>query len=181
MTATEILKHEHELVNLVLEAAEREAESIQNTGKVNAEKVNQMLDFFRDFVGRCHHSKEEQKLFVKLQERGLPLKNGPIAVMLYEHEAGREMVKAIAEALSQVQQGEPSALMTIRNNLRAYTKLLWEHIDKEDHILYPMADRLLTPGDQQALTEAFEQIEAGEMGQGVHERYHQLAHDLARG
>jgi hemerythrin-like domain-containing protein len=54
-------------------------------------------------------------------------------------------------------------------------------IDKEDNVLYPMADRLFTPADQQALAEDFERVEAEEIGAGVHERYHQLAHDLAGG
>jgi hemerythrin-like domain-containing protein len=54
------------------------------------------------------------------------------------------------------------------------------HIDKEDNVLYPMADRLFTPEDQRALTKAFEKVEAEEIGEGVHEKYHQLAHDLVK-
>lgn len=41
-------------------------------------------------------------------------------------------------------------------------------------------DWVFTLEDQQALAEAFDRVEAEEMGAGVHERYHQLAHDLAR-
>jgi hemerythrin-like domain-containing protein len=55
------------------------------------------------------------------------------------------------------------------------------HIDKENNILFPMADQLFTPKDQEELIEAFEKVEAEEMGEGVHEKYHQLAHDLAKG
>ena len=43
-----------------------------------------------------------------------------------------------------------------------------------------MADQLLSAKDDQALFEAFEKIEAEEMGEGVHEKYHQLAHNLAK-
>ncbi|MDW8069772.1 MAG: hypothetical protein RML46_12800 [Anaerolineae bacterium] len=35
--------------------------------------------------------------------------------------------------------------------------------------------------DQQALEEGFEQVEREEMGEGVHERYHELAHQLGEG
>ena len=57
--------------------------------------------------------------------------------------------------------------------------LLRAHIDKEDQILFPMADRLFSPEDQRELEVAFDQVEAEEIGLGVHDRYHQMAHDLA--
>jgi hemerythrin-like domain-containing protein len=53
------------------------------------------------------------------------------------------------------------------------------HIDKENKVLFPLADRLFTPADQQALLQDFDKHEAEEIGAGVHERYHQLAHELA--
>lgn len=180
MMPTETLKHEHQIILMVLGAAEREAQSIQNSGKVHAEELDRMLDFFRNFADRCHHAKEEELLFVKMQERGMPVRGGPIAVMLQEHDEGRRRVKAVAEALPQARSGDASALTSMRSNLLAYVQLLRAHIDKEDNVLYPMADRLFTLEDQRVLTEAFEKVEAEEMGEGVHEKYHQLAHDLAR-
>ena len=44
-----------------------------------------------------------------------------------------------------------------------------------------MADRMLTVEDQQELSEAFARVEAVETGEGLHERYHKLAHELAKG
>jgi hemerythrin-like domain-containing protein len=56
--------------------------------------------------------------------------------------------------------------------------LLTEHILKEDDILFPLADRLLSREESEALAAAFEKYEAEEMGSGVHEMYHALAHEL---
>jgi hemerythrin-like domain-containing protein len=69
----------------------------------------------------------------------------------------------------------------VRDNLLGYTRLLRAHIGKEDNVLYPMAERILTPEDQQWLAEEFDRVEAEEMGAGVHEKYHQMAHELAGG
>jgi len=179
MTPTDILKHEHQIILLVLDAAEQEVRQIQSTGKVRTEKVDKMLDFFRNFADRCHHAKEEDLLFVKMQERGIPVAGGPIAVMLHEHNEGRQRVKAVAEALPRAASGDASAIASVTDNLSAYVQLLRAHIGKEDNILYPMADRVFTPEDQQALAAEFDRVEAEEMGAGVHERYHQLAHELA--
>lgn len=180
MTPTETLKHEHKVILMVLDAAEREAQWIQDTGEVHAEDIDKMLDFFRSFADRWHHAREEKLLFVKMQERGMPVGGGPIAVMLQEHDEGRRRVKAVAEALPQAQNGDAPAIASLKGNLWAYIRLLRAHIDKEDNVLYPMADQLFTPEDQRALTEAFEKVEAEQIGAGVHEKYHQLAHDLAR-
>jgi len=178
MTATEVLKKEHKIVLLVLNGAEREAKAIQDTNKINVEKISQMIDFFRNFTDKCHHAKEEKYLIVKMAERGISSESKPVTFLLKEHVKGREKVKAIAEALPKAKKGDSSAIKSVKDNLFTYVQLLRGHIDREDNILFPMADRIFTPEDQEALTEAFEKVEAEEMGEGVHEKYHKLAHEL---
>jgi hemerythrin-like domain-containing protein len=178
MTPTETLKHEHQVILLVLDAAEREAHSIRATGAPHVDQIGEMVDFFRNFVDRCHHGKEERHLFPKMNEKGMPVGTGPIAVMLHEHEQGRAAVRAVADALARVKAGEAQAAGALPEGLFAYVALLRNHISKENNVLFPMADRMLSPGDQQVLAEAFEKVETEEMGEGTHERYHQLAHRL---
>jgi hemerythrin-like domain-containing protein len=179
MTPTELLMHEHQIILMVLDGAEREARQMEESGSVRLETVGEMIDFFSNFADRCHHSKEEDLLFVKLEERGMPAQAGPIAVMLDEHEQGRRLTAAIAEALPLATKGDARATAAIAQNLLAYAGLLRAHIGKEDNVLYPMANRLLTAEDQRELMEAFDRVEAEEMGEGVHEKYHELAHKLA--
>jgi hemerythrin-like domain-containing protein len=179
MTPTETLMHEHQIILLVLARAEREARSIQETGSVHAETVDEMLDFFRNFADRCHHRKEEKLLFARMEERGVPVEGGPIGAMLHEHEYGRRLVASIAGALPLAANGDRAAMDSVAENLLAYAQFLRAHIGKEDNVLYPMADRLFTAEDQHTLLEAFERVEAEEMGEGVHEKYHELAHKLA--
>jgi hemerythrin-like domain-containing protein len=177
-TPTEILKHEHQIILLVLDAAEREVQRSGETGQVRTEDVAKMVDLLRNFADRCHHAKEEDLLFVKMQERGFSASSGPIAVMLQEHNEGRRRVKAVADGLAGAAAGDPAAIAQVRDNLAAYAQLLRAHIAKENNILYPMADQALTPDDQQALAAAFDRVEAEEMGAGVHEKYDRLAHEL---
>ena len=180
MTPTETLKHEHEIVLLILDAAEREAASIRTTGTTHVEEVEQMVDFFRNFVDRCHHGKEERHFFPTLEARGLPSGGGPLAVMLHEHEQGRAAVRAIGDALARIRSGDRQAAGQLADALLQYAELLRGHIFKENNMLFPMADRMLSGADQEELTRGFDAVEAEEMGEGVHERYHQLAHRLSR-
>jgi len=175
VTPTEQLKHEHQIILLVLKGAEAEADHIQETGEVDKAKIGKLVDFFRNFVDLCHHTKEEKHLFQRMC-CSVPQADRPVSVMLQEHEEGRRKVAALAEALAQ---SGAKAARAVHDILLAYAALLRQHIAKEDNILYPMADNGLDSQDQQKLSEAFEKVESEEMGKGVHEKYHRLAHELA--
>jgi hemerythrin-like domain-containing protein len=178
MKPTEILMEEHKIILKVVYAAESEANDIAAGKKVDAVKIEKMVDFIRNFADKCHHTKEEKILFVRMVEKGMPKESGPIAVMLREHEEGRARVKNIVGALNKAVEGDTLAISAVSENLAGYAVLLKAHIAKEDTILFPMADRLFTPEDQKELSEAFEKVEREEIGAGVHEKYHVFAHEL---
>lgn len=179
MNPTETLKHEHKIVLLVLTGAEREARSIQTGGQVHIDEVEQMVDFFKNFVDRCHHAKEERHLFPAMNAKGMPLEAGPLAVMLHEHDLGRAAVRAIAGALERLKGSRTGANGELAETLLGYVELLRNHIAKEDNVLFPLADRMLSAQEQGDLAVLFEKVEEEEIGAGVHERYHELAHRLS--
>jgi hemerythrin-like domain-containing protein len=53
------------------------------------------------------------------------------------------------------------------------------HIQKEDRVVYPMADQIFSKADQRELARAFDRIEKQTMGADTHAKYQRLAHDLA--
>ncbi|MFW6154229.1 MAG: hemerythrin domain-containing protein [Planctomycetota bacterium] len=179
MTPTEMLKHEHQVILMVLDAAERDVDTLTGSGRVSGERIRRFLEFFRNFADRCHHAKEEDHLFRLMTERGIPTEAGPIGVMLAEHDEGRGRLAAVDDALPAAEQDDPTAVEAVAENLQAYVDLLRQHIAKEDNILYVMADQAFSEADQAALAAAFERIEAEALGEGAHERFHRLAHDLA--
>ncbi len=61
-----------------------------------------------------------------------------------------------------------------------YVNLLRQHIDKEDNILYMMADKHLSDKKQKELLEEFEKFEKEEMGPGIHKKYHNFLHQLKK-
>lgn len=174
---TDVLKQEHQVVLDVVDAIDDEVARIKRTGRVDAARVAGMIDFTRNFTDGCHHTKEERALF-PLLERVDASAGGPVSVMLSEHDAGREAIRAIDAALADVDGSEP-ARIAVGQHLATYAKLLRLHIHKEDTVLFPLADRLLGDADKHALTAEFERIEAEEAGVDVHEHYEALARRLA--
>jgi len=173
--ATALLSDEHRVIERVLGALERLTE------KPAAEFLapwKQALDFIRHFADQCHHLKEEKILFVALEEHGIPNEGGPIGMMLIEHEEGRAYVRAMFDALGKVEAGDASAQAALCDNAKQYLRLLREHIQKEDEILFRMADEVLGADEQKKLLAAFAEHEAEEMGAGVHKQYLTIAQEL---
>ncbi|MGD0266755.1 MAG: hemerythrin domain-containing protein, partial [Candidatus Methylomirabilota bacterium] len=119
-------------------------------------------------------------LFKTMVDRGFPRQGGPIAVMLHEHETGRSFIRGLAEGAAGVGT-DPGAAKRIIQNGRGYISLLRAHIDKENNVLFPMADNALSPEDQQHLGHEFERFEAEETGAGVHEAMLKLLDELKAG
>lgn len=179
MNATDDLQHEHRVIELVLAGLERIAQHAEAEGRVDRAPAERALEILRVFADRCHHGKEERVLFRRLEERGMPREGGPLGVMLHEHNQGREHIAAMVQVLPKASEGDRDATRTFAEHARAYAELLRQHIRKEDGVLYPMAERMLSAEDDAQLIEGFEIIERDEIGEGVHEKYHQWAHELA--
>ena len=91
MKPIEDLKSEHEAVKITLKVLDSIVNDAEKTGHItNPAHLGQLIEFFRTFVDRCHHSKEEDLLFPALEEVGVSKKEGPIGVMLKEHQQGRD-------------------------------------------------------------------------------------------
>lgn len=177
MKATEVLMEEHSVILRVLTAMEKALSDIQN-GKFHPDFFLNAADFIKNFADACHHAKEEGVLFVEMEANGVPVKGGPIGVMLAEHEQGRQYTRLMREAVEMWQAGDTSAVEAVKLNGMGYVNLLRQHIQKENNILFPMADRVVPTEKQSAIWEKFEQIEREETGEGIHEKYEALAKKL---
>lgn len=175
---TDILKKEHQLIHAMLKIIEAICNKLDKNELVNPHDLTAIIDFIRNFIDACHHAKEEKLLFVALVKAGMPRDDGPIAVMLREHEQGRNLTKAMNKVLESMARGEAAAAQEFSESARGYIQLLWNHIDKEDHVLFMMADQQLSPETQKELLEGFDKIEQEEIGAGVHEKYHDLIHRM---
>lgn len=179
MRPTEVLTAEHRVIEQVLDCLERIVQTCRSSGRLDRDAATKALDFFRNFADRCHHGKEEVHLFPAMEAHGFPQQGGPTGVMLTEHEQGRAAVQGMARSLESAAAGSAGAVGEFTDHAEAYIALLRQHIDKEDHCLFPMADEALSSQDQRSLLEAFEKVETREMEEGTHEKYLAIAQELS--
>ena len=179
-SATAMLRTEHEAILTMLAVTDEVARRLEYGTRVAPHALHRLLEFFKLFADKCHHGKEEDLLFPFLEEKGLPRDGGPIGVMLGEHEQGRALIRQMSDAAEAYAKDIAGAGRRWAHAARGYTSLLHSHIDKENNVLFMMAERMLSPQDQKSLAESFAKVEVEKMGAGTHERLHAMMNDLVK-
>jgi hemerythrin-like domain-containing protein len=166
---TQMLLEEHRVILRAIVLLEVAAGRLDTGRSLPAGWWEALLEWLRAFADRNHHAKEEAYLFPALTQAGVPAAGGPVGVMLEEHTEGRALIQRMAEG--------PGAQRTAA--ARRYTQLLREHIDKENGVLFPLADAVLDAPGQAQLTRAFEKVEAEQGPAASPERAEALVDRLA--
>lgn len=172
METINTLQTEHNAVLYVLDRLEEATEAAASGQLVPNDVFTDIEEFFRVFVDRCHHGKEETVLFPKLIGTGLP------QALEAEHAQGRQLATAYAGAVDSYIPGNRASAVALQRSAADYAALLREHIERENAGLFPAIERELSLQDQ-ALVGAFEEIETERIGAGTHERLHGMIETLA--
>lgn len=179
MKAADTLKNEHEAVKLMMKIMDAACINIKTGKTIKHEDIDDMIDFLKVFVDQCHHGKEEQILFPRLEKAGVLNEGGPIGVLLAEHEQGRGYVRKMSQSMNDYKSGIMGATTLLVENIEAFIMLMDQHIIKENTVLFAMVDKLLTAEIQQELFDKFEVLEDEVIGMGKHEELHKRLERLS--
>lgn len=137
MKCTDLLMQDHKVILRALDVLDQMANRVQNDEPVENGDVEMILHFLRAFADDYHQGKEESALFPELL-RSSAANQGPLRHMIFEHDQERSLVEGLEEAV-RTKKGPDFVHFA-----RRLTSLIRTHIHKEDHILFEMADRLLS-------------------------------------
>ena len=178
MSLTETLVEEHKLIKRMIDVLEKAANRLENGKEINPSVFEQAADFIRNFADKFHHAKEEDILFKEMIKKGMPEKDSPVEAMLIEHEQGRAFVKGLIKATAEFKEGNEKKAKEIIENARGYIELLREHIDKEDNILYPLAEKMFTKSEKEKQLDKFKEAEISKGGNKTVSKYMELVKEL---
>lgn len=156
--ATAELRHEHEVILRGLDVLERLADRLAAGQPVKGATLSELVQLFQTFADRCHHGKEEDQLFPAMRAKGM---GGTLAVFVEEHEEGRGYVRTLASGAADTEKVRAA---------RRFVGMLREHIQRENEILFPLADELFSADEHGALARAYADVELRVVGPDVHER-----------
>lgn len=145
METTKILMEEHVVILSALKKLEL---LLAQDLTENADELLYFYEFIQEYSDDYHHGKEEDIYFEWISEHNESLKNGPIKCMLSEHEHFRSLTRRSRENLlkfldskSDGDEKEKYGSDCIKD-LYEFISSLRNHIQKEDQILYQMAESL---------------------------------------
>ena len=169
----ELLKQDHEVTERVFAAME--ARFAAATGP-SRDQVGLLVEYL-GYVDQCHNQKEELHLFPRLEQKGMPRHGGPLGVMLQEHERAREIISRLVPLATAYAAGNTGTLAELRAAFGEYATLCKDHFWKENDILYPMAQRVLSEAEAAEVVRGIEEVEAG-LGAGTRARYYRIAEQI---
>jgi len=150
---TRILMEEHKTILRalnVLNAMAAQAES----GEVPARgDVHTLLEFLRTFGDDLHQGKEEAVLFPIFTSACTKSEFESVSHLIFEHNQERSLIEGMEDAL----------LTNSRADFIYFAKRLVEtlenHIYKEDHILFELIDRTLSPREDERAVAGFQEMD----------------------
>ena len=150
--------------------------------EVGAEVPPEMLDSVAEFLrvfGDEHHRKEEQYLFPALENRGAKLSAMALETFQLEHDRSRVLLRKMADAGTAYREGRPKADRKWGRFASEYAAVLRRHLDKEQDVLYPAAEQLLSSEERRDLAQALQESAEGHVTQQRHQRFSEMADSLA--
>jgi len=171
------LMHEHHHILQVVHGLSAIDQDLAAGRMPDLARLRNIVAFMREFADQCHHAKEEAILFPAMEDKGVPHGGCPLEELLREHARARELVGALATATAALAGGDASASDAARSAITGIQQLYPNHIWKENEMVFPMAQRLFTEAELDALGARFEQAEI-DLGQD-HDRFVAFADEMA--
>jgi len=154
----EILKQEHQSVLEKLKTLEWAFSNLNRRDEITP-KLRELASFFKvEFW--VHFDKEEKALFPEF-DNFMPRGVGPIAAMISEHEVLRDTNEQMQEAIARYLEldDSPETRQAINQYGMHFIEFLRGHINKEDGILFRMAEMHLTPVQNEKVARLFPEVE----------------------
>jgi len=142
----EILRNEHNIVLKVLNNLETDLEAR------NISQAKKSIELLEKEFNRHSLNKEEKILFPEI-EKFMPRENGPTGMMIIEHKDLTESIKKFKQINNSKNLNETGSYII---------NLLREHIDKENNMLFMMAEMHLDNKQKEIILKKFKEIDLEE-------------------
>jgi len=151
----DIIHDEHRALAAMLSGLRALASGIE-AGRLTPdfELMTSMIDYIENVPEKVHHPKENAYLFARLRQRCdevLPV----IEQLEQEHTQGDARIAALRAALETYRREGESAFAAYQAALKAYIEFEWQHMNTEEHLVFPLARKHLTAEDWAEIDAAF--------------------------
>jgi hemerythrin-like domain-containing protein len=142
-----VLHDEHRSILAVLHGMSHLAQDIRaRRGQVDPRVFHAMIYYLDTFSERMHHPKEDRHLFPALRARSAEAA-ALLGELEEEHSRGEDALRRLSQALLRYEEGGEREFPAFEREVENYVRNYREHVRKEEHELFPLANKVLTDGD----------------------------------
>jgi len=153
--ALNIIKDEHRSIAAVLLGMQELVHRIRDRGaKIDTRVFRAMLYYLDTFSERMHHPKEDRYLFAPLRRLGTS-STALIAQLEREHAQGENALRRVEQCLIRYEEGGEREFPEFAREIDRFVEGYWEHMRKEEDLVFPLVEKLFTPADWDAADRAF--------------------------
>lgn len=149
--ASQMLREEHDRILLALDILEAMTGRLCVDRTVDPGDLYDMMQFINIYVNDYHNIKEETLYYPVLKKETAPFRNGAIRQIMQEHRQARQYCADLETAL----QTDRPQVDIIVAAASAYIDLMRAHIQKENEMLLPLGDQIITGAEQADMAQAF--------------------------
>jgi len=152
-----IIRDEHRSISAILHGMEYLVDRVRTRkAKIDPRVFSAMIYYLDTFSERMHHPKEDRYLFKAMRSRGGEAA-AVVADLEKEHAAGGEALKRLEQRLVRYEEGGDKEFPAFAEAVAKFVREYRDHMQKEESVVFPLAQRILSTADWQAIDRAFEE------------------------
>lgn len=153
----ELLKQEHMLVLSALQCLRGAERAIESGAPADELPLAELVEFLDSYLGSVHHARESA-LFDLVRLRGSSDWDEVIGQLEEEHSQGRQLLLAMQMAIGAFDGGKAGRDELV-HRLREFVGWHWAHIARENTVVFPELEGLLTPEERKRLVSFNEHLD----------------------
>ena len=151
----DIIRDEHRSIAAILHGMEYLVDRIRvRKARIDPRVFRAMIYYLDTFSERMHHPKEDRFLFNAMRSRGAEAA-AAVGDLEREHALGGDALKRLEQCLVRYEEGGDGEFPGFADAVAKFVRGYRDHMHKEESIVFPMAERLLSAQDWQAIDRAF--------------------------
>jgi len=178
-TWDKLLVDDHEMIERAMDVLKKELMKMPDKPH-DSFVIRRAVDFLLEFGDRTHNRKEETVLFPLMVKHGIP-EDGPIRVMLMEHESERNLLARMMTDISGLEKATVEEKEMFKENGIEYLEIRANHIWKENDVLFNMGRQVFQEKENQYLMEEFDRISTSAYGESAYQKFTQMLEEVEKG
>lgn len=171
------LMKEHRVIEKMVKLIAHMRIEFKKTNKPDAAFISAAIDFLKYYADKCHHGKEEDILFFRLNAKQLSVEHKEaIERLLNDHRLGRKMVEGLEAAQVRYSKGDTSSFTQILARMDELAELYPEHIRIEDKEFFLPCMEYFSKEEQAKILEDFAEFDISL----VHDKYREIVENLEK-